>query len=205
MTSSFLLQQKLRDNWDDTYLRPYGECHPDYEATPIGNPYGVKMCVRRLVDGHRIGEKLAAQSKVPENGYFRGSVNLYDPKANIPTQEWNPDYYQNRRTYYEQTLLRDDYMKWPVWYNGTGLSLAHAPAQGRDTGHPYHQYGYSATPDDSRAAFGYRSAVQSNQSMPETKYDLTRGIQPYPLWKREQSYVGNNQSAWDQKNKYRII
>jgi len=219
MTSSFLIREKLREkkewsfgvgdgqstlgDWDDTYLRPYGECHPDFKAIPIGNPYGVKMCVRRTVDGQRIGVPLEKAEEKLQNGYQRGSVNLYRPQANLPTQDWNPQFYQDRRMPYEQDLLRADYQRWPTRYNGTGMELMHAPAELRDRGHPYHQYGYSDTPKEGQ--HGLRS--DSNKvNLPETKYDVTRGQQAYPLWRGEQSYLGNFQSqTYDRENQRRIV
>jgi hypothetical protein len=209
MTSSFMLQQRMRnkDQWsfglndnmtmkgqDDHYVRPFGECHPDFVAHPIGNPNGVKICVRRTDEnGKRIGVQ-AQENEIQKerymNGYWRGSVNLYDPTLKKPVQKWNPQAYHNRRIPWEQDLLRDDYLKWEVKYNETGLKPTHSPSQLCDTDKPYFQYGYSYTPQEDRKT-GFRVGETLSDSLPEIKYDVTKLHQSYPLWKREQKFVGN--------------
>lgn len=224
MTSSFLLQERLKDpkTWtfglpdsvmggqDDHYLRSYGECHPDYMAIPIGNPTGVKVCVRRVDHcGRRFGETplLEAQSKIEQaNGYYRGSVNLYDPMATIPQQDWNPQYYSSRRIPWEQDLLRKDYLRWEIKYNGTGVNLLHSPHELRDKNKPYYQYGYSYTPSDLEGTtWDPRTATDPRDNLPEPKYDVTRLHQPFTVWKDEQRYMGQNQNEYDESYFHRII
>jgi hypothetical protein len=207
MTSTFLLKKRFEKKdvwsfgdksaplggWEDHYVRPYGECHPDYMAMPIGHPTGVKVCVRKY-DGPTPEDpnKIAYEN----NGYHRGTVNLYDTKTDNPTQEWNPDYYSDRRVKWEGQLVHDDYLRWQPRYNGTGIRLVHAPTEGRDTGRPYYQYAYSYTPlEDPRT--GARTATSKNQSVPMIKYDVTRLHQPYPQWKAEQEHMGVNQDKHD--------
>jgi hypothetical protein len=214
MTSSFKIQQRLREGnlWkfgladsqmggqDDSYLRSYGECHPDFMAIPIGNPTGVKMCVRRVDPyGRRFGETPtinATKELVDQklNGYWRASPNLYDPRIQKPVQLWNPDAFPDRRTPYEQDLLRDDYLRWPVKYNGNGINLNRAPAEGKDTGHAYYQYGDDFTPMEDHET-GRRIATSMKDNVPRPKYDITRLVQPYPIWKRAQSAHGRGQAA----------
>jgi hypothetical protein len=219
MTSSFMISQLHKTQnkdgapWhyglpgsplggmEDSYIRLQGNCHPDFITYPIGRAEGVKMCVRKPLVGAnnvgcsplaRIGEPLHAQAewqKRRNQGYNRGSVRLYDPQANFPIQEWNPQYYADRRIPWEQDLLARDYLRWPLKYSGTGIDTLHAPAQLRDTGKPYYQYGYSFTPKDGWQ-YGDRTATRPDQSEPEIKYDVTRLHQPYTIWKNEQEYMG---------------
>ncbi len=218
MTSSFVIQQlqatgNQAGGWsyslpgsslggmEDSYIKLQGNCHPDFATVPIGKPTGVKMCVRKPLIGanaqgckstDRIGDPLHAKAKhlkETSQGYHRGSVNLYNPKADFPTQEWNPQYYADRRTPWEQDLLRKDYQRWPMKYSGTGINTLRAPAQGRDTNKPYFQYGYSYTPEEDYDT-GMRVGTQLDQSRPEYKYDVTRLHQPYTVWKDEQEWVG---------------
>lgn len=221
MTSSFMLQERIKekDRWtfqlpdnptmsgqDDHYLRPFGRCHPDFKEIPIGNPYGVKVCLRRTQqNGERIGDY-----KVPgdqNNGYYRGSVNLYNPRQQYPTQKWNPYNYSDRRIPWEQDLIREDYLRLPIKYNGTGLKLLnqpdecsvpqngkqYTPSSGRLPHRGgFYEYGYSYTPKEDKLT-GLRTASRPDQSIPERKYDITRPYpQPFELWKKEQEAVGRS-------------
>lgn len=189
---------------EDSYIKLQGRCHPDFYTAPIGRAEGVKVCIRKPLVGDnskscpptsRIGDPLHSKAKWKKEqsqGYNRGSVRLYDPQSDFPIQEWNPMYYADRRTPWEQDLLMRDYQRWPLRYSGTGIDLLRAPSQGRDEGKPYYQYGYSYTPVEDPNT-GYRVASQPNQSRPEFKYDITRLHQQYPVWKNEQHWVGGNQ------------
>lgn len=186
---------------EDSYIRLQGNCHPDFVTHPIGRPDGVKMCVRKPLFGEnavgcsplaRIGDPLrvkAEYEKERSQGYNRGSVRMYDTQADFPIQEWNPQYYADRRSPWEQDLLARDYQHWPLRYSGTGINTLRAPAQLRDAGKPYYQYGYSFTPKEGEDA-GSRVATKPTQSLPEVKYDVTRLHQPYTVWKNEQEWMG---------------
>lgn len=219
MTSSFMLKERIkqRDRWtfelpdnrtmsgqDDHYIRPYERCHPDYMEIPIGNPYGVKVCVRRVQpDGNRIGDYKPPGDE--NNGYYRGATNLYNPRQVYPTQKWNPYNYSDRRIPWEQDLLRDDYLKWPIQYNGTGIKINHPPDEcnGGQTG--FYQYGYSYTPKEDKQT-GLRTASSPSQSIPERKYDVTRPYpQPFELWKKEQENVGVSKNKLDKVYTTRIV
>ena len=130
MTSSFRLQKRFeeRDNWSfdespvgygDVYIRPFGECHPDFKAHPIGHPEGVKVCVRR--------PKPPVNTKPVENGFFRYSYNLYDPKARKPTQMYNPTAPIDRRIPNESYLVSKDYISRGTRFNSTGLEALRTP------------------------------------------------------------------------------
>jgi hypothetical protein len=180
---------------EDSYIKLQGNCHPDFTTHPIGRPDGVKVCMRKPPPdqagppgGGCSPRDNAEFQKRSSQGYNRGSVRMYDVKADFPVQEWNPQYYADRRTPWEQDLLAKDYLRWPLRYSGTGINPLHAPAQLRDTGKPYYQYGYSFTPEEDYNT-GARIATKSNQSLPEVKYDVTRLHQPYTVWKHEQAQM----------------
>jgi hypothetical protein len=222
MTSSFIISNiDKRKEWknrplkgsplgglEDTYIRMNGNCHPDFKAYPIGNPWGTKMCVRRAEsDGREIGSALHQKAKeIIEDGqgYHRGSVNMYDPRIKTPVQDWNPQYYADRRTPWEQDLLRRDYLHWPLRYSGTGIQLLHTPPELDDTGKPYFEYGYSFTPVEDPKT-GMRVATSWKDVVPPPKYDLTRLHQPYPVWKDENAYLGHPKDKLDTVHNQRII
>lgn len=187
---------------EDSHIKLQGNCHPDFFTVPIGRPDGVKMCVRKPLVGKnsvgcsplsRIGDPLHAKAQFLKNqdqGYNRGSVRMYDTQANFPIQEWNPQYYADRRMPWEQDLLRRDYPRTmaELRYSGTGIETLRTPSELRDTGRPYYQYQYSFTPKEDWQT-GMRTATRPDQSLPEIKYDVTRLHQPYPVWKDELEYL----------------
>ena len=193
---------------EDSYLKINGPCHPDFITTPIGRPYGAKMCVRRSDQcGRRIGDTMMLKSEETirnSQGFHRASVDLYDPKADIPNQKWNPQYYSSRRAPYEQDNIRADLWRMPVKYSGTGIDPLRTPAELRDKGKPYMEYAYSFTPDEDQAT-GMRTASNWKQAKPEPKYDVTRLHQPYPIWKREMEYMGHPQDDKDTTFFERIV
>jgi hypothetical protein len=193
MTSSYLLQQRFAHGKDwrfgnpdapyrgmeDHYLRPWGECHPDYEANPIGTPTGAKVCVRR---------PFRRETTPTPQGYFRGSVNLYAPQDRVPSQKWNPYPYHDRRIPWEGQLVRDGYVDLPTRYNGTGIGLVATPAELNPNDEPFLHFPYSFMPDEDPRT-GLRTATSWKQQIPPPKYDITRLNQPYDLWVREQERI----------------
>jgi len=214
MTSSFIIK-KLDEHpnlWtyslpgstlggmEDRYLRISGECHPDFISVPIGSPTGTKMCVRRAEsDGRPISSAMRDKTKqniAQQQGYHRGSVNLYDTTANFPTQDWNPQYYSSRRTPWEADLLRRDYLHWPISFNGTGIKTVRIPQELRDRGGRYFSYGYSFTPEEDSYT-GDRIATKWSQNVPPVKWSLTNLYQPYTTFKRETEYMRHPNDALD--------
>jgi hypothetical protein len=217
MTSSVYLKNRWKENrekglwnfdylpdstmkgWDDSYLRAWGECHPDFIAIPIGHVEGYKMCVRRANEqGKRIDDGCGDCLVPPEKGtyekYFRQKPRLYSPHKKRPVQEWNPQSFCDRRIPNEGQLVRDDYLRLPIKYNGTGITLLHDPY----TKCPFDQYAYSYTPLDNTdpysATWAPRSGAETHCSVKPHVCDRTRAVQPLPVWKREQAYmqgVGN--------------
>ncbi len=215
MTASFKLRKRMEDakTWsfgaetptsmsgmDNSYVRPFGECHPDFYAIPIGQPWGVKMCVRRPMVPEAINmvEEEQKEKGMRDRGYWRAAVNLYDPEAKEPTQLWNPLKFQNRRIPYETELLEKDYIRGEIEYSGTGINPTTLPTNDRHArGKPYYQYGYDFTPH-SDVETGYRSATRQEQSVPPKRFDITRLNQPFDIWKRRQEIHGNTcLDHWD--------
>lgn len=221
MTSSFKIQERMKQKniWaigngtndpyhgqSDTYVNPsFGthNCAPQYMAIPISSPnypLGAQMCVRRpLCDDHFTPPNFV-------NGFHRFKPQLYDTEANYPIQKFNPDGYWDRRPRYEQDLLRDDYFRWETRFNSTGLETVRTPPDDPSNPNPYwYEYGYSFTPKEGLWD-GRRVATNKEQSVPEYKYDLSRGVQPFSLWKGEQKQVRNPMvNTFDNRNYNRII
>lgn len=229
MTSSFIRWELDRQNggWsyslpgsplggmEDSYLKLNGNCSPDFVATPIGHRYGAKMCTRKPDPGSmkdcgvplRIGDRLhnLGQQKIEQSqGYNRASVNLYDPQANFPTTPWNPDYYSSRRIPWEGQLLRADYLREAINYNGTGIGTIRTPTELRDKGTHYMEYGYSFTPDEGLNT-GKRVATSFAQNVPPVKWDVTRLEQPYITFKTETAVMGHNHDYMDTQYYKRIV
>lgn len=208
MTSSFIIKKlnEQRGLWtyalpgatlgglEDRYIRSDGECHPDFAAVPIGNPNGTKMCVRKTDQcGNSIGDTMMAKSRqvIDETqGYFRGSVNLYDVYAMEPYQQINPEAYSSRRIPWEGDLVRRDYLHRPINYGGTGINPVRIPHQKFDADAPYWSYDLTFTPIEDKLT-GKRIATSPLDNVPPPKYDITQLHQKFPIALCEAEYVGN--------------
>ncbi len=206
MTSSFVIKKidEQRNLWtyarphatlggmEDRYLRTEGECHPDFAAVPIGNPTGMKMCVRKPdACGNTIGDTQEAKQKQlieGTQGYFRGSVDLYDVYRMEPYQQINPEAYATRRTPWEADLIRRDYLHKPINYGGSGINPVRTPHQKLDANSPYWEYDFTFTPMEDKLT-GRRIATKFSENVPPPKYDINQLHQRYPVWKREGEYV----------------
>ena len=125
-------------------------------------------------------------------------------RQKLPTQQWNPQYYSDRRTPYEADLIRDDYLRLPLRYSGMGIEALRTPHELMDAKTPYLEYGYSFTPKEGYE-YGDRVATSWSQTIPPPKYDITRLHQPYPIWKREHEYMRHPQDFRDQAHTERIV
>lgn len=222
MTSSFILGNLLENvnQWsyqlpgatlgglEDSYLKINGNCHPDFITVPIGHPAGTKMCVRKTdAQGRRIGDALHQQSKeliARSNGYWRGSVRMYDVAADTPIQYQNPDAYCNRRMPYDADLVRADLPRQGMAYSGTGIKTLRVPHELKDANKPYFSYSQSFTPIEDPET-GKRVATRMSQAVPPVKWDLNRLHQIYPVWKREGEYLGVDRNGYDATNTWRIV
>jgi hypothetical protein len=192
MTSSWLIQErkKMSDVWnidrfgnpkdplggmEDHYITPghTHECHPNYEAIPIGNPYGFLMCKKRTYpNGRPLDVPPVHEDLSKYNGYHKFQADLYAPPDSLPRQISNPDYYYNRVIPNEESFHRDDYIAREMGFNGTGIKMAHTPGP-----RVYNEYCFDFTP------------------LPPYKYDIQRLHQPYTVWRNEQAYKGVSEQA----------
>lgn len=208
MTSSFTIKKinEQRDLWnyalpnatlggmEDRYIRTQGECHPDFAAIPIGNPQGANLCVRRLDPcGNTIGTMLQRKSEKQiedSQGFYRGSVNLYDVKDMVPYQQINPEEYSSRRIPWEGDLVRRDYLHRQINYGATGITPVRTPHELLDADKPYWSYDFVYTPIEDPLT-GRRVATKLSDNVPPPKYDITQLHQRYPVALKEAEIVGN--------------
>ncbi len=159
--------------WEDHYITngATGECHPNYYAIPIGNPYGFMVCVKRKgYEGKTLDVPQREIDPSIFNGYNKYMADLYRPWRKTAIQHFNPYYYFDRRTPHEAELIQNDHIRLPMKYNGTGVNPIRTPGRPPEKTR-FFEYGYSHT--DER---------------PPYKYDTTRQQQPYPVWKDEQEF-----------------
>lgn len=164
-----------------------GECHPDYQAIPMGDPYGFMVCKKRkrplnrpdggvgeATSGLGIGVSVPRNDAASINGYHKFSADLYDPKREVPIQLQDPYYYYDRTVPNEMYFHRNDYLARQVQYSGDGIRALHTPGPRK-----YFEYGFSYTP------------------LPPPKYDIQRLQQPYELWRDIQEYHGVSREELD--------
>lgn len=164
--------------WEDHYIIPGGtrECHPDYTAHPIGNPYGFMICAKRKFPngkGLDSGNTMCPMQVADMNGFHRYSADLYDPRKETQTQMYNPDDYYKRTTPHEEFFHTHDFLTREIHFNSTGIRPIHVGGDRK-----YLEYAMSYT-----------------NSPPSRKYDVTRLHQLYPIWKEEQSHLGRLSQA----------
>lgn len=149
MSSSYHLAQRYNEanKWNkfskvlgDTYIRPFGECHPDFIAHPIG-PYknpkdAIKMCVRKPEVQKKPDINFPATREKTIEMY--STLNCENPggdgASHIRVPEWSRRGTQGASRYItssngcsrrsiqdQQNLLDRDYLRWEVAYNGIGV------------------------------------------------------------------------------------
>lgn len=125
MTSSFLLTQRSKidfkpsydDNaplggMEDHYIKPNGECHPDFEAIPMNKPSGPKLCRRVYYE--------PTPPPPPKSGMYLNSRQLYDV-GDIENRRWNDIPVEHRTVPNEKWLYERGYFRVPGNFNGTGM------------------------------------------------------------------------------------
>lgn len=165
--------------WEDHYITPghTHECHPDYEAIPIGNPYGFMMCKKKKYpDGRGLDAVHDPVDPSQFNGYNKYMADLYRPWRETQIQITDPYNYYDRTTPNEQFLHTHDYLARETEYSGTGVKPIHTPGHRK-----FHEYGFSYT----------------SPGNPPYKYDVTQLHQRYPQWKELQVYHGASQAQMD--------
>lgn len=169
--------------WSDMYITDGAttECHPDYQAIPIGDPYGFMVCKKRkrplgrpnglpgqatTGTGIEVNIPMTMGPDSDINGYHKFSADLYRPNK-LPIQLQDPYAYNDRIIPDEQYYHRNDYIAREIQYSGDGIKPVHTPGPRR-----YFEYGYSYTDN------------------PPPKYDVQRLEQPFPVWRDIQEYHG---------------
>lgn len=208
MTSTFIIKKlnEQRSLWnyaapnatlggmEDRYIRSQGECHPDFAAIPIGNPQGALLCVRKLDScGDPIGTAMQEKSKRDiENsqGFYRGSVNLYNVHDMVPTQQINPEEYSSRRIPWEGDLVRRDYLHRQLNYGATGITPVRTPHELLDADKPYWSYDQTFLPHEDPLT-GKRIATKLSDNVPPPVYDINQLHQRFPINMKESEYIGN--------------
>jgi len=160
--------------WEDHYIIPghTRECHPDYVANPIGNPYGFMVCVKRKgFKGKYLDQPQCSINKdLPDlNGYNRFSADLYRPWRQTQIQMYDPYNYYDRTAPNEEFLHNNDYLAREMNFNANGIDPVHTPGDRK-----YYEYGLSYSHN------------------PPSKYDITRLHQAYPVWKDNKIYHASN-------------
>jgi len=196
MTSSWALTQrkKMGNVWDiknfgdselDSYIinGAHRECAVNWEATPIGNPYGFLFCSkRRRNDGGTLDTPLPKTFDLGDkNGYHKFRADLYAPDDRLPRQLADPYYFYDRTVPNENFLHTNDYLARDVKYDGIGVNPLRTP--GPNT--PYLEYGFSFSPKE------------FNEENTPYKFDIQRLQQPYVLWKQEMLNRGVPQQVMD--------
>jgi hypothetical protein len=143
MTSSFRIKQRNKDNvwrfgpyWSH-YVKdqPGADCYPGDTAIPIGQPDGVKVCIKTPEPGNNYMEYLTQPAL---QGYNRFSADLYDPTKVVATQISDIWKYRWRRMPNEPYNISHDYVRLPIRYDSTGLEALYQVAK---DGVPFYTYG----------------------------------------------------------------
>lgn len=201
MSGSAELHHRLRNpysvsiNGTDEYLESltntamvngaHRECLPGWKATPIGDsPYGFLVCERERDPVTNIPPE--AIKKIPdslsnfvpysflEHNSGASYSQSYDLYNNLPTSKPRVSKlggpalaFENRRVPNQATLQGSDYYRDPIRYRDIGDEKL----------------------DLYPGNFGY----QENKyyfSAPPPIYDVTQGVQPYEIWRREHLRMG---------------
>lgn len=196
MSSSFRLLRRYQEGneWsfgpmEDHYVRPWGDCHPDFYQIPIGNPDGVKICVRKNPQYvNSIGttpathdpESITSPPPPPsaisthaaENTpqYNKFTADLYNPTRRVADQMYNPYPYYARRAPDEEYNLSNDVIRAAIRFNGTGLDPTRTPGTVPGDG-PFFEYGLD------------------HVSVPPPHWDGTQLHQRRPIWESRHNYL----------------
>jgi hypothetical protein len=172
------------ESWSDSYMinGAHRECHPDFEATPIGDsPYGFLVCKRKISPQtgslpENMSKELIANfqpyTKLERQGshltQYSQSYDMYNSQPMFhPKVVSQPRILADRRGPNHATLQGSDYFRTPVRYAGIGTEIL----------------------DRKPGEFGY---IENKYyfSAPPPRFDITQAVQPYELWRREQLRLG---------------
>jgi hypothetical protein len=123
MSSSYAIRQKqlnLEDKfkikgavYGDVYIRPWGECHPDFVSVPINKPSGPRVCIRKPE---------TKKNPPADTGDVDGAGNIYTLKKDFIVDRTRG---QPREKYEkmpgQDDLLKDGYLRWEKRQNQLGF------------------------------------------------------------------------------------
>jgi hypothetical protein len=112
--SNFSDMQDGLGGWSDHYIINGGfrECHPDFQAVPIGDPSGFMVCKRKH-DG--VSPKFDQTSSV-----VMDSATLYQESAK-PRQLSDPYSFDQRKNFPNRELIERDYFGRQFYFDGIGM------------------------------------------------------------------------------------
>lgn len=129
MSSTYSINKRLRERnskymftntLGDTYIRPYGKCHPDFNGVPIDSkPEGVLMCVRKKESWSTDRSVVYSKPIDRFTNFMPGENREGIPKES--TQMPNQPY-----------LVANDILRWERNTNGLGIPNSLKSAQGRN-------------------------------------------------------------------------
>jgi hypothetical protein len=137
MSSTYSIKKRLRERdpkylftntLGDTYIRPYGKCHPDFLPVSVdqpGKPEGVNMCVRQR-ESFQTDRSVNYGTSVSGGTVIRRGTNI---KPGENREGISPD---STKMPNQDYLLARDYLRWETNVNGLGIPNSLKNAQGRD-------------------------------------------------------------------------
>jgi hypothetical protein len=138
MSSSYALSLRLQDidkykikgaTYGDVYIRPYGNCHPDFVSVPINSPSGPRVCIRKIV--------VDTEPAHPTPGAVVQNVgDKYTDSKDITRDRTRTDPGRYSKMPNQDQLVKDDYLRWGTRYDGLGFPSKQL----------YYSNGYSITP-----------------------------------------------------------
>lgn len=218
MSGSAELHKQLRDPYaisvpggnylqsvSDNYMinGAHRECHPDFIATPIGeSPYGFLVCQRKidpstglppeanrkeLITNFQPYEDYTSRTGGSRLTNFSQSFDMY---KSVPNSHPRTTFlggqalkFEDRRIPNQATLQGSDYYRDCVKYAGIG-----------DEHIDYYP-----------GMFGYREN-KYYYSAPPARFDITQGVQPYNMWRREHVRMGTvspgEMAKFDEQTKF---
>jgi hypothetical protein len=126
MSSSYAIRQRqLNDEqrlqikgavYGDVYIRPYGQCHPDFVSIPINRPDGPRVCVRKP-------EKQRDPPQPTEDERnIDGAGNMYTLKKNFVvdrTRGMPREKFEKMPN--QDELVKNGYLRWEKRQNPLGV------------------------------------------------------------------------------------
>lgn len=124
MSSSYAIRQKqlLHENefkikgtvYGDVYIRPWGECHPDFVKVPINKPSGPCVCIRKPEKKRAPPSDDGANVDGAGNMYTLKKDFVIDRTRNLPREMYE-------KMPGQEQLVKDGYLRWEKRQNQLGI------------------------------------------------------------------------------------